>query len=118
MGHDPDESRRGLSRFFQQGPRAAPSRRCPRSRRWGSRRISRGQGGILCRKGRELAGKDSLGGAQMRAAWRSCGPVAAGKTFLKKTAPEKSKPIAIFCLRQIPVSYLATPRKSALAQTV
>jgi hypothetical protein len=39
------------------------------------------------------------------------------KSFLKTAGP-KHNPIAIFCLRQIPDSDLAAPRKSALAQTI
>ncbi len=40
-------SRLGLSRTIRQGPPATSPRRCARSHRWGSRRISQGQGGFL-----------------------------------------------------------------------
>ena len=36
----------------------------------------------------------------------------------KQKTAVKPKSIAIFCSRQIPVSYLATPHKSAFVQTV
>ena len=49
------ESRLGLPCPIRQGPPAAPSRRCARSCRWGSRRISQGQGGFLHRQGQTPA---------------------------------------------------------------